>query len=71
MNHLTNGKETSPSSASVPLQKASIPVKPIRSMATRQTYDNGRVGVEHLAGPLSPYCFRDANHKIVRPKPRR
>ncbi|KAL1509279.1 hypothetical protein ABEB36_004041 [Hypothenemus hampei] len=46
-------------------------LSPLKSSNSSGTLEEQWAGVDHLSGPLNPLCITDANHEILRPKPRR
>ncbi|XP_076274350.1 ankyrin repeat and BTB/POZ domain-containing protein 2 isoform X2 [Rhynchophorus ferrugineus] len=43
----------------------------LKGSASTGSLEEHWTGVDHLSGPLNPLCITDANHEILRPKPRR
>ncbi|KAF7271924.1 hypothetical protein GWI33_015222, partial [Rhynchophorus ferrugineus] len=42
----------------------------LKGSASTGSLEEHWTGVDHLSGPLNPLCITDANHEILRPKPR-
>lgn len=46
-------------------------LSPLKGRNSTGSLEEQWTGVDHLSGPLNPLCITDANHEILRPKPRR